>query len=242
MAGKNNCVTVRRRGLMWSLDLSEGIDFSIYLLGAFERSTTITLEKLVKPGDVVFDLGANIGAHTVVLAQLVGGAGQVLAFEPQRILWGKNLAVFLIGTIELLIVVGIGAFVSQAWNFLLPALTVGFAGIAIVLGTGNFSSVFLPQRIREMQRGFRATGAATQGQGCLRAVLSIAMLAVSLVVLSPVALALALPLFFHAQWIWAFSIPGALIYGIAFHQAVSRLVAPRMLERTPEILAITTRE
>ena len=80
MAGKNNRVTVRRRGLMWSLDLSEGIDFSIYLLGAFERSTVITLEKLVKPGDVVFDIGANIGAHTLGLARSVGSAGRVFAF------------------------------------------------------------------------------------------------------------------------------------------------------------------
>src|SRR6202790_1787134 len=84
VAGKNNCVTVRRRGLMWSLDLSEGIDFSIYLLGAFERSTAITLEKLVKPGDVVFDLGANIGAHTLGLAPSVGSAERVLHFDPPR--------------------------------------------------------------------------------------------------------------------------------------------------------------
>src|SRR5262249_47922034 len=31
------------------------------------------------------DIGANIGAHTVPLAQLVGSGGRVLAFEPQRI-------------------------------------------------------------------------------------------------------------------------------------------------------------
>ena len=28
--------TVRRRGVTWTLDLREGIDFSIWLLGAFE--------------------------------------------------------------------------------------------------------------------------------------------------------------------------------------------------------------
>ncbi|HMD06853.1 MAG TPA: FkbM family methyltransferase [Candidatus Acidoferrum sp.] len=95
VAGKNNCATVRRRGLMWSLDLSEGIDFSIYLLGAFERSTVITLEKLVKPGDVVFDIGANIGAHTLGLARSVGPTGGVFAFEPTDFAFDKlkrNLA------------------------------------------------------------------------------------------------------------------------------------------------------
>jgi FkbM family methyltransferase len=95
MAGKNNSATVRRGGLWWCLDLSEGIDFSIYLLGAFERSTVVTLQKLVKPGDVVFDIGANIGAHTLGLARSVGPTGRVFAFEPADFAFAKlqrNLA------------------------------------------------------------------------------------------------------------------------------------------------------
>jgi FkbM family methyltransferase len=82
LAGKGSSVTVRRGGVRWQLDLSEGIDFSIYLLGGFERSTGVTLRKLVKPGDVVFDIGANIGAHTLGLSQSVGPSGRVFAFEP----------------------------------------------------------------------------------------------------------------------------------------------------------------
>jgi FkbM family methyltransferase len=82
IAGKNQHVLVRRRGLQWSLDLREGIDFSIYLLGSFERSTGATLEKLVKHGDTVFDIGANIGAHTLGLARSVGPHGRVFALEP----------------------------------------------------------------------------------------------------------------------------------------------------------------
>jgi len=95
LAGKDNAATVRRGGLRWSLDLREGIDFSIYLLGAFERSTVSTLEKLVKPGDVVLDIGANIGAHTLGLARSVGQNGQVYAFEPADFAFAKlkrNLA------------------------------------------------------------------------------------------------------------------------------------------------------
>ncbi len=93
--GKGNSVTVSRGGLRWRLDLSEGIDFAIYLLGAFERSTVNTLQKLVKPGDVVFDIGANIGAHTLSLAKSVGPAGRVYAFEPADFAFAKlraNLA------------------------------------------------------------------------------------------------------------------------------------------------------
>jgi len=93
--GKGNFVTVNRSGLRWQLDLSEGIDFAIYLLGAFEPSTVITLRKLVKPGDVVLDIGANIGAHTLGLASSVGFTGRVFAFEPADFAFAKlkaNLA------------------------------------------------------------------------------------------------------------------------------------------------------
>ena len=88
-AGKDNRAIVRRGGIRWCLDLSEGIDFSIYLLGAFERSTASTLDKLTKPGDVVFDVGANVGAHTLRLARSVGPTGKVVAFEPADLAFVK---------------------------------------------------------------------------------------------------------------------------------------------------------
>jgi hypothetical protein len=162
--------------------------------------------------------------------------------EPRRILLGKNLAVALMGTMELTVLVLASAFLSHAWNTVLPVLAIGLAGIAVVLGCGNVTSVFLPQRMRQMQRGFQATGSSIGNAGCVRTLLSMLMLLVTAVLLVPVALALFLPLFFQIQWVWVFAIPGALLYAIAFHQVVTRLVAPRMLARIPEILEVTTRE
>ena len=75
-------IEVTRSGIRWYLDLKEGIDFSIYILGGFEPSTLRLYNKLVKSGDVVFDIGANIGSHTLPLARLVGDIGHVYAFEP----------------------------------------------------------------------------------------------------------------------------------------------------------------
>jgi FkbM family methyltransferase len=89
IVGKDNRAIVRRGGIRWCLDLSEGIDFSIYLLGAFERSTAKTLEKLVKLGNVVLDIGANVGAHTLRLARSVGPNGRVFAFEPADFAFAK---------------------------------------------------------------------------------------------------------------------------------------------------------
>ena len=160
---------------------------------------------------------------------------------PQRILWGKNLAVFALGLVELLVLIALGAFFTQNWNLALPVLVVGLAGMGVTLGCGNFTSVYFPQYVRQMQRGFRATGQTSQA-GCLRAVMSLLMLIVTAILLIPVALALWLPYYFQVEWIWSITIPLSLAYGIAFHQLVTRLVAPRILERAPEILAITTRE
>ena len=95
IAGKKDCATVRRDGIRWSLDLSEGIDFSIYLLGGFERATAKTLQRMVQHGDTIFDIGANIGAHTLGLARSVGSTGRVFAFEPADFAFAKlkhNLA------------------------------------------------------------------------------------------------------------------------------------------------------
>jgi ABC-2 type transport system permease protein len=160
---------------------------------------------------------------------------------PQRILWGKNLAVATLGIVELVVLISIGAFITRAWNYVLPVLIGGLAGMGVALGCGNITSVYFPQYVRQMQRGFRATGQTSQA-GCLRAVMSFAMLVVAGILLIPVALALGLPLIFHAEWIWSITIPLTLIYGLAFHQITTRLVAPHMLEQAPEILAITTRE
>ncbi|HLX57225.1 MAG TPA: hypothetical protein VKR83_09395 [Ktedonobacteraceae bacterium] len=161
--------------------------------------------------------------------------------EPLRLLWGKNLVVFLFGIIELVLLVGVGAYVSQAWFLVIPLATLGLAGMGVVLGCGNFTSVFFPQHVRQTQRGFRATGTTSQS-GCLRGVMSLVMLLVTAVLVAPVGLAVFLPYIFNAEWVWGITVPMSLAYGIAFHQIVTRMVAPRILDKGPEILAITTRQ
>lgn len=83
---------VTRKGLRWRLELGEGIDFAIFLFGSFEPTTVRAYSQLVRPGGVVLDIGANIGAHTLHLARLVGDTGQVYAFEPTQFAFDKLLA------------------------------------------------------------------------------------------------------------------------------------------------------
>ena len=79
-----------RKGLHWELDLEEGIDFAIYLWGAFEPELAKFFDRKVNPDDVVFDIGANIGAHTVHFANKIStGAGHVYAVEATHFAYDK---------------------------------------------------------------------------------------------------------------------------------------------------------
>ena len=89
LMGLGDHVQVTRDGLRYDLDLSQAIDFTIFLLGRFEASTVAALRRYVKPGATVLDIGANIGSHTLQLARLVGPSGRVLSFEPTDFAFGK---------------------------------------------------------------------------------------------------------------------------------------------------------
>ena len=57
----------------------------IFASGEWEPHELAVLRHFVKPGMVVFDVGANIGVHTLTLAQLVGSGGAVHSFEPTHV-------------------------------------------------------------------------------------------------------------------------------------------------------------
>lgn len=82
LIGLSDRCRATRNGVTYDLDLSQGIDLAIFLGNMFERGTQNALRKWVKPSSLVLDIGANIGAHSLPLARLVGPSGRVLSFEP----------------------------------------------------------------------------------------------------------------------------------------------------------------
>ncbi len=62
-----------------------GRSFTEY--GEYSEGEVELFRQCLQLGDVALDIGANLGAHTLALAQIVGPGGAVFAFEPQRVLF-----------------------------------------------------------------------------------------------------------------------------------------------------------
>jgi FkbM family methyltransferase len=51
-------------------------------LGSYEFAKQRLFSKTLRPGDIVFDVGANVGFYSLLAAVRVGASGRVYAFEP----------------------------------------------------------------------------------------------------------------------------------------------------------------
>lgn len=60
---------------------------SLDLYGEYSEGEIELFRRIVRPGHLVVEVGANIGAHTLFFARHVGPSGAVLAFEPQRVVF-----------------------------------------------------------------------------------------------------------------------------------------------------------
>lgn len=82
-----NKLTESRYGQFIYPDKDIYIGKSLELYGEYSYFETEFLKSLVEAGDIVVDVGANIGALTVPLAQKIGPSGYMLAFEPQQYIY-----------------------------------------------------------------------------------------------------------------------------------------------------------
>ena len=87
MTEKFNIVRQCRHGLMVFNRHDQFIGKSLKVYGEYSEGEYEVFSQVVKPGATVIEAGANLGAHTLGLAQLAGPNGRVYAFEPQRLMF-----------------------------------------------------------------------------------------------------------------------------------------------------------
>lgn len=79
--GRSLCRVLGRYKMM--VDTNDvGLSSHLLLDGYWEMWLTELLSEIVQPGMTVVDVGANLGYFTLLMADLVGPAGHVHAFEP----------------------------------------------------------------------------------------------------------------------------------------------------------------
>jgi FkbM family methyltransferase len=66
------------------IDMTVNSPWQAYRLksGAKEPETVAWLESNIRPGDTFYDIGANVGAYSLVAFAATGGEARILAFEP----------------------------------------------------------------------------------------------------------------------------------------------------------------
>ena len=53
-----------------------------YGSGSNELPVQEAIKNLLRPGEVFYDIGANVGFFTIIAGRLVGPTGSIVAFEP----------------------------------------------------------------------------------------------------------------------------------------------------------------
>src|SRR5438132_27841 len=53
-----------------------------FLRGTYEQYMQDAFAKLIRPGEIIYDVGAHAGYHSLLCGLLVGSTGRVFAFEP----------------------------------------------------------------------------------------------------------------------------------------------------------------
>lgn len=96
---------VVRCGIKYHLDISDLVDWHVYF--GIREIAQERLFDLCRPGDLIFDIGVNIGSVSLRFAkklESLGGGGSIVGFEPDRINYEKcvkNISINKFSNIEI---------------------------------------------------------------------------------------------------------------------------------------------
>jgi len=129
-----NTLSKCRHGWMLYHTADQYIGRGLKKYGEFSEGEVALFQQLLRPGDLIVEAGANFGAHTVAMAQMVGEQGVVIAFEPQRLVFQAMTANVAINSLTNVITMqaGVGAYAGTIKIPVLnPAKGHNFGGFSI---------------------------------------------------------------------------------------------------------------
>lgn len=108
---KDDNVIVNRRGINYSLDLSEGIDLSVFLFSGFQKHL-FSKKIIINKNDSIFDVGANCGVVSLNYAKKYPGS-VVYSFEPTDFAFNKMLTNISLNKGHIKNIIPVKAFISN---------------------------------------------------------------------------------------------------------------------------------
>jgi FkbM family methyltransferase len=69
-------------GMLMHVDTRSFLEWYIFFYGAFRPRVSKLINRMLQPGQVAIDIGANVGMHSIIMANRVGATGKVVVFEP----------------------------------------------------------------------------------------------------------------------------------------------------------------
>ena len=79
---------IKRNGITFEVDITEGLDLSLFLFGNFQKHVSENKFLRLPENAVIFDIGANVGIMSLYFAKKAP-LGKVYAFEPTHFAWQK---------------------------------------------------------------------------------------------------------------------------------------------------------
>lgn len=102
------------------------------LKGTNQKEEIVQMKKIIKPGDIVLDIGANFGFHAILFSQFVGKKGRVHSFEPIKKMCAdikSHLKLNMVDNNIFVNNVGLGSKIEKLKIFYYPELGTGLASL-----------------------------------------------------------------------------------------------------------------
>ena len=92
--GRESIVTTNYKGIDIKFSTSNYVEYIMRAKNSYtaEKSTMYWIDNYIKKDDVVYDIGANVGAYSLLIGKkmkMLNGTGQVYAIEPESLNFAK---------------------------------------------------------------------------------------------------------------------------------------------------------